>query len=257
MSRIYCIIGCIALVVLVAGVASAETPRVFGMGDTYVAVDNTASAWSGNPALLPLVDDAPPGAGSWPGVAALTVAMDDNFSYQSIDTSLHSDSRRGFGAGYQSIDGFVDIYGAGYGQRCGLFENLFVGLNGMYVDDPWDEEFIMSLGLAYQAPVRRGTVTAGLTIWDLFNRWDTQYDLGVAYTNSGFTFAVDLWDDGDWNGVGLGAEYRRDPFSVRIGSSDGDFTAGAEYRYREFGFSVAYQDWGFDDIFLGGAHIQY
>ncbi|MCD6360085.1 MAG: hypothetical protein J7M38_04410 [Armatimonadetes bacterium] len=261
MSRTYCLVACAVLVVLMLVPANAETARTLGMGDTHVAVDNTASAWVGNPALLPYVDGASNPNSPWPAAVEFTAALGSEVpNIQFVDISLHDAARvRGFGAGYQNWMGDGDVYGFGYGQLWNLLPGLSVGLSGTDVDfSPWFDEFMFNFGMAYQYALPTADLTFGVVVRDVTDRMDTEVDLGAAAAlPGGFTIALDIVDIGDDCDVNVGGEWVTGPLSLWVGSSDSDFTAGAQYNYDNWHVSFAYQDWDGADAYFGGGGLNF
>jgi len=260
MSRTWYLLGCAGVLALMALPTAAETSRTLGMGGTAIGVDTTASAWSSNPALLPATDGFPSTSSPWPCTAEFTAALgDDVANIQFINLSLRDAAgTRGFGAGYANLSGTVDLFGAGYGQNVSFVPGLSVGANLANISGGGVDETVFNIGLAYQPDMPGGKLVVGLVVGDVTERFDTDVNLGASFAMpAGVTIAADWVDIGDGDLFNVGAEWQHGPLAVRVGAVDGDLTAGAGYRWRNFDVGFAWQDWGSADAYFGSASVHF
>lgn len=263
MPRVYCLIGCIALIALIVAPAGAGVlpPRGMGMGNTRIGVDFSPWAWNGNAALLPLTNNVPPVFSGWQHSAEFSAALGSGVvsNVQMFGVGGHNaDSTLGFGAGYANFGGHSDVYGAGAGCALGI-EGLTGGLGITVFDGFGPAEVVFSPGFAYQQPMHGADMTYGAVVRDVTDRMGTALDLGVSATwPSGVTVAVDYLDVTDRSIFNFGAEYDWEVFALRAGLADGDLTVGLGYSFSEtVQVSLAYQDWGWTSAYFGGALISF
>ena len=258
MSRTYCLIAVVAVMLVLAVPVQAEyTARVLGMGNTALAVGNDSAAWFNNPALLP--DLAADGLlAPWPNRISVGAEVGGDFHDLAINfSSRDAAGNRGWGVGFESMGGGTDSFGSGYGQTCSFVDGLNWGVSGVSVDDGIDDEFLFSIALAYDVPMPVSKLVVAAEVWDVTDRFDTQINLGAAYyLPMDLTLALDVYDVDDASVVNFGGEYAGPglgEFIVRAGVADGDLTVGVGRDFGPVELSVGWIDAGGDDfIFATG-----
>jgi len=263
----------VVLVAIVALPAMAQTPRMdaTGYGFAAVSVDETASF--NNPAGLPLLDTFGTRISPWPSRASLNFLADgpDDLSQMSaFYAGRAADNANGWGVGYiGSENGFdSDDYSLGYGQQVG--NGLTVGASVFY--QTWDAPMLteqngnddsatsFDLGAIYRREMALNAWRFGLWVEDVADEYGGPlFHVGAAVelpagVQVGATL-YDLTDEFDsW--VGIGAEWAvpMSPAVVRVGSADGELSAGAGWRFQNFEINAAWTEVdGGDDMITAGA----
>lgn len=249
----------IAVVALLAMPAFAQTPRMDATGGGFagVSVDETASFY--NPAGLPLLQTFGTTVSPWPSRASLNVLVDgpagqDQFS--AFYAGRAADRSTGWGASYTHSSNGVDLdaFSLGYGQRIG--EGLTAGASLFHVSNG-DDNTSFDLGAMYRREIALNAWRFGLWVEDVIDEYGGPFfHLGAAVelpagVNVGATI-FDISDEVDTL-LGIGAEWHvpMTDFILRAGNFDGDFTAGAGYRWSNFELSFAWMDLEDDWVTVG------
>ncbi len=263
----------VVLLAIVALPAVAQTPRMdaTGYGFAAVSVDETASF--NNPAGLPLLDTFGTRISPWPSRASLNFLADgpeDLNQFSAFYAGRAADNANGWGLGYMGTSNHVDndSVSFGYGQQVG--NGLTAGASVFY--QTWDTPMIteqngnddsstsFDLGAMYRREVAMNAWRFGLWVEDVADEYGGPLcHVGAAVElPAGVQVGATLFDVTDefdsW--VGIGAEWAVPtlPLVVRVGSADGEFGAGAGWRFTNFEVNAAWMDVdGGDDWITAGA----
>lgn len=261
----------IVVVALLALPAFAQTPRQAALGGGFagVSVDETASF--NNPAGLPLLDTFGTNVSPWPSRASLNILVDgpdDLDQYSALYAGRAADNTSGWGAGYMHTENGMEVDGfaLGYGQRVG--NNLTAGVAVLHqsMDVPGggtaavdDDSTTVNLGAMYRREIALNAWRFGFIVADVADEMGGPFfHLGAgvelpAGVDVAATLA-DLTDEVDTT-FNIGAEWEvpMTDFIVRAGANDGDFTAGAAYRWTNFEVGLSWVDGEDDDLITAGA----
>jgi len=274
MTALRTIVLAIVVMGLVALPASAQTPRMDATGGGFAgtSVDETASYF--NPAGLPLLQTFGTNLSPWPSRASANVLVDgpeDFNQFSAFYAGRASNNANGWGAGYIRSDNHFeeDAFSLGYGHN--LDNGFTVGVSLFH--QSWDFEAIdteqngaldddatsFDLGAIYRRELPMNVWRFGLWLEDVADEYGGPFvHVGAAVelpagVDIGATI-FDLTDEGDTT-LGIGAEWEvpMSPFIVRAGNHDGDFSAGAAYRWSNFEFGVSWIDLEDDEWITAGA----
>jgi hypothetical protein len=265
----------IAALAILAMPAFAQTPRqnATGGGFAAVSVDETASV--NNPAGLPLLQTFGTQISPWPSRASINALVDgpdDYNEYSAFYAGRAADNSSGWGAGYgRSENGFeADAFSLGYGMS--LNDGITVGASLFH--ESWDsdntiieseqngviddDQTSFDIGAMYRKEMALNTWRFGLVAEDLADEYGGPFfhvGAGVELP-AGVDVAATIFDLSDEidTTLGIGAEWEvpMSPVVVRAGNFDGDFSAGAAYRWTNFSLDVAWIDGEVDDWFTAG-----